>query len=88
MAQLNLTVSAVGQMLQAANVNLSGGSLEDGSHEYLVRTLNQFVTLDDIRNTIVFQRGMELIRLKDVATVVEGQKDRDALMRGEWATGY
>lgn len=81
LAQLNLTVSAVGQMLQAANVNLSGGSLEDGSQEYLVRTLNQFVTLDDIRNTIVFQRGMELIRLKDVATVVEGQKDRDALMR-------
>ncbi len=81
LAQLNLTVAGLGQLLQAVNVNLSGGTLEDGSQEYLVRTLNQFVTLEDIGNTIVFQKGMELIRLKDVAQIVDGQKDRDALMR-------
>ena len=81
LAQLDLTVADLGQKLQATNVNLSGGTLEDGAQEYLVRTLNQFDTIEDIRSTIIFQRGGQIIRLGDVAEVKEGQKDRDAIMR-------
>ena len=81
LAQLDLTVAELGQKLQATNVNLSGGTLEDGAQEYLVRTLNQFDTIEDIRSTIIFQRGGQIIRLGDVAAVKEGQKDRDAIMR-------
>ena len=81
LAQLDLTVAELGQKLQATNVNLSGGTLEDGAQEYLVRTLNQFDTIEDIRSTIIFQRGSQIIRLGDVAKVKEGQKDRDAIMR-------
>ena len=81
LAQLDLTVAELGQKLQATNVNLSGGTLEDGAQEYLVRTLNQFDTIEDIRSTIIFQRGAQIIRLGDVAEVKEGQKDRDAIMR-------
>ena len=81
LAQLDLTVADLGQKLQATNVNLSGGTLEDGAQEYLVRTLNQFDTIEDIRSTIIFQRGGQIIRLGDVAAVKEGQKDRDAIMR-------
>ena len=81
LAQLDLTVAELGQKLQATNVNLSGGTLEDGTQEYLVRTLNQFDTIEDIRSTIIFQRGGQIIRLGDVAEVKEGQKDRDAIMR-------
>ena len=81
LAQLDLTVADLGQKLQATNVNLSGGTLEDGAQEYLVRTLNQFATIEDIRSTIIFQRGGQIIRLSDVAEVKEGQKDRDAIMR-------
>jgi HAE1 family hydrophobic/amphiphilic exporter-1 len=81
LAQLDLTVADLGQKLQATNVNLSGGTLEDGAQEYLVRTLNQFATIEDIRSTIIFQRGGQIIRLSDVAEVQEGRKDRDAIMR-------
>ncbi len=81
LAQLDLTVADLGQKLQATNVNLSGGTLEDGAQEYLVRTLNQFNTIEDIRSTIIFQRGGQIIRLADVAEVKESQKDRDAIMR-------
>ncbi|TQU57475.1 hypothetical protein DB808_04730, partial [Xanthomonas perforans] len=35
------------------NVNISGGRLEEGSQRYLVRTVNQFVDLDEIRNMLV-----------------------------------
>lgn len=81
LAQLGLTVAALGQRLRSTNVNLSGGRLTSGSQEYLVRTLNQFETVDDIADTIIFQRAGRILRLRDVATVLEGQKERDAIMR-------
>jgi HAE1 family hydrophobic/amphiphilic exporter-1 len=81
LGQLNMTVQALGARLASTNVNLSGGRLSDGNQEYLVRTLNQFETIDDIANTIIFQEGARILRLKDVATVLESQKERDSIMR-------
>lgn len=81
LGQLNLTVQALGQRLNATNVNLSGGRLSDGNQEYLVRTLNQFQTVEDIANTIVVQQGARILRLRDLAVVTEGQKERDSIMR-------
>lgn len=81
LAQLDITIQALGQRLRATNVNLSGGTLKDGGQEYLVRTLNQFATIEDIRNTIIFQRQARILRLRDVAEVVEGHRERDVVMR-------
>ena len=81
MARLGITVQTLGQRLSATNVNLSGGRLSDGTNEYLVRTVNQFETIDDIEETIIFQQGGRILRLRDIAEVIEGQKERDAIMR-------
>lgn len=81
LAQMDITVQALGQRLQSSNVNLSGGTLTDGSQEYLVRTLNQFSSLEDISNTIIFQEQGRILRLRDVATVTEDHKERDSIMR-------
>lgn len=81
LAQLGLSVQALGQRLQAANVNLSGGRLTDRGQEYLVRTLNEFDTVADIRETIIHQEAGRVLRLKDVAEVEESHKERDAVMR-------
>ena len=56
-ARLGITVQTLGQRLSATNVNLSGGRLSDGTNEYLVRTVNQFETIEDIEETIIFQQG-------------------------------
>ncbi len=81
LAQLDLTVADLGRKLESTNVNLSGGTLKDAGQEYLVRTLNEFGSVQAIRETIIFQQAGQIIRLKDVARVVEGQKERDAIMR-------
>ena len=81
LGQLDITVQALGQHLQNTNVNLSGGRLTDGTQEYLVRTLNQFTTIEDIAETIVYQEEGRILRLRDVATVAEGHKERDSIMR-------
>lgn len=81
LARLDITVEQLGQRLRNTNVNLSGGRLTDGTQEYLVRTVNEFSTVEDIRQMIIFQRGGRILRLGDVARVIESQKERDSIMR-------
>ena len=80
LAQLDLSVQDLANRLQATNVNLSGGSLKEGGQEYLVRTLNEFETIQDIGDAIIYEAGGRILRLADVAEVKEGAKDRDAVM--------
>src|ERR1041384_197767 len=47
LAQLRLSIEQVAQRIGAENVNLSGGRLEQGTQRFLVRTVNEFDTLDD-----------------------------------------
>ena len=81
LSQLNMNVQLLGQRLQAANVNLSGGRLTDRGQEFLVRTMNEFESVADIADTIVFQQEGSVLRLKDVAEVYESHKERDSIMR-------
>ena len=81
LAQLGMSVQSLGQRLQAANINLSGGRLTARGEEFLVRTVNEFESVADIAETIVFQDQGRVLRLKDVATVYESHKERDSVMR-------
>ena len=82
-SQLGLTISQVVQVLNAENVNLSGGRLEEGVQEYLVRTVNEFESVDEIGNVIVSPESVTPIYLRDIATVQLGYKEREAITRIE-----
>ncbi len=81
LAQLKLPIERISNILRAENVNLSGGRLEEGSHQFLVRTLNQFQTVEEIGNVIIANREGRIIYLKDVAMVQHGYKERQAIIR-------
>ena len=81
LAQLGMSVQSLGQRLQAANINLSGGRLTARGEEFLVRTVNEFESVADIAETIVFQDQGRVLRLRDVARVYESHKERDSVMR-------
>lgn len=126
LAQLNLPIDTVIKRLKEENINISGGRLEEGSQRYLVRTVNQFADLEDIRNLLVTTQSSNgsaadaamqqmfaiaastgsdaavaaasaaqsassssstniangvPVRLKDVATVRQGYKEREAIIR-------
>ncbi|HBK47554.1 MAG TPA: acriflavin resistance protein, partial [Xanthomonadaceae bacterium] len=53
LAQLNLPIDNVITRLKEENINISGGRLEEGSQRYLVRTVNQFASIEEIRNLLV-----------------------------------
>ncbi len=127
LAQLNLPIDTVIKRLKEENINISGGRLEEGSQRFLVRTVNQFADLAEIRNLLVttqssngsaadsaLQQMFNIaastgsaaavaaasaaqsassgggssvvangvpVRLKDVATVRQGYKEREAIIR-------
>ncbi|MCY7354364.1 MAG: efflux RND transporter permease subunit [Lysobacter sp.] len=126
LAQLGLPIDTVITRLQQENINISGGRLEEGSQRYLVRTVNQFANIDEIREMLVTTQsagggaaqsaadqmarvaaasgsadamaaaasvqsassgdqntaaGGMPVRLKDIADVRQGYKEREAIIR-------
>ena len=81
LSQLDLSIGEIAERIRAENVNLSGGRLEEGSQRFLVRTLNEFETVDEFRDAIVAYVADRPVYLRDVATVERGFKDREAITR-------
>lgn len=79
--QLNLNIADVTKRLTDENVNVSGGRIENGSQRYLVRTVNQFTNLDEMRNLLIKVDGGVPVRLKDIAEVRQGFKEREGIVR-------
>ena len=81
LAARGITLETIQGIVGVSNLNLPGGSLRSNERHYLVRTINEFENLDEIRNLVVAQRGGAVIRLSDVAKVTRGAKEREIITR-------
>ena len=81
LAQLNLSIEEIVRRIRAENINLSGGRLEQGNQRYLVRTVNEFQTVEEFSNTVVANLDLKPVYLRDIAVVERGYKDREAITR-------
>jgi hydrophobic/amphiphilic exporter-1 (mainly G- bacteria), HAE1 family len=81
LAQLGIPIESVVQIIRDENVNLSGGRLEEGVQQFLVRTVNQFETVGQIGDVVLQSEEGRSIYLRDVATVEMGYKERVAITR-------
>jgi len=81
LAALNIPLERIRGIVAAANVNQPGGSLEDARNQYLIRTVNEFATVAEIRDLVISERGGRTVRLADVATVERGYRDREEITR-------
>lgn len=59
LSQLGISIGTVVTRLQQENVNISGGRLEEGSQRYLVRTINQFADVAEIRDLFIANAGAD-----------------------------
>jgi hydrophobic/amphiphilic exporter-1 (mainly G- bacteria), HAE1 family len=81
LAQLRLASSEVPNRLRAENVNLSGGRLEEGTQQFLVRTVNEFASVEQIADAIIATREGRPVYLRDIAEVRQGAREREAITR-------
>jgi HAE1 family hydrophobic/amphiphilic exporter-1 len=81
LSQLGISIDQIASRIRAENVNLSGGRLEEGNQRFLVRTLNEFQSVDEFRDAIVAYVAERPVYLRDIATVERGFKEREAITR-------
>jgi len=75
------TLAQLVQRLQQENINLAGGSLLEGQTEYLIRTLNEFKSPKEIEDLYLFGAESQVVRIGEVAQVVERTRDREVVGR-------
>ena len=72
----NLSLDAILMALRAENLNLPAGNLVERYSDYLVRTMGEFESLDDIGQTMIGASSAgDPIYLKDVAVIKDGLKE-------------
>jgi HAE1 family hydrophobic/amphiphilic exporter-1 len=76
-----LSIQQVINRLRQENINVAGGTLKEGRTEYMVRTLNEYTSLEQIGETILFRLESRDVRVRDVARVVRTQRDRQMITR-------
>ncbi len=81
LANLGWSADRLINRLRAENVNLTGGQLRDGQTEYLVRTVGELKRPDELNDIVISANGGAVIRLRDVARVVRGHKEREIITR-------
>ncbi|GLP94874.1 efflux RND transporter permease subunit [Paraferrimonas sedimenticola] len=81
LSQLNLSAEAIQNRIARENMNVSAGKVIQGDKELLVRTLNQFDDLEQLRQVVVYQDNTKLVRLGDIAQVLDEHKERSDMVR-------
>ncbi|MDI6711187.1 MAG: efflux RND transporter permease subunit [Bacillota bacterium] len=76
-----LSLSQVTQALGTANLNQSGGTVQEGSKDFLIRVPGEFLDLKDIQDTVINTPTGAAVRLMDVAEVRDGIKDQTTVSR-------
>ncbi|MFN2369587.1 MAG: efflux RND transporter permease subunit [Candidatus Krumholzibacteriia bacterium] len=81
LAALGITIDEVRQVVGISNVNLPGGALRGRDSQYLIRTVNEFVSVEEIADLIIRRDGGAVVRLGEVARVHWGAKEREEITR-------
>ena len=74
--QFGVTTEEVTAAVQKSNVNTTGGFIESGGREFLVRNLGRAVTPSDIAATAIESRGGVAVTVGQVAQVLEGPQTK------------
>ncbi len=81
LAARRLTMLDVRQALRAQNEDTSGGDFWEGKRRWVVRTLGQFRSPEQVENAILARREGAPVYVRDVAQVRLGHKKPDGLVR-------
>ena len=81
LAALGIPLERVRQVIGASNLNLPGGALRGEDRQYIIRTINEFDDIEEIRQLPIFEKDGAIVRLREVANVYRGAKEREEITR-------
>ncbi len=81
LAAMGITPQTIGMRLAQENLNASAGQIREGSTDYLVRTLNEFQSVEEIAGLALERRDEATIRVRDVAKIERTYAEREVITR-------
>jgi HAE1 family hydrophobic/amphiphilic exporter-1 len=81
LAARGISLGRVRDALLRENRNVKAGGLEEGKRRYVVRTVGQFETVEDVEETLIGWFDGQPIRIGDVARVELGYSERLVTVR-------
>ncbi|MCK4695503.1 MAG: efflux RND transporter permease subunit, partial [Candidatus Cloacimonetes bacterium] len=80
--QYNISIDEVVQIVQAGNINMSAGHIQKRKDDFLLRTMAQYKSLEEINNLPVKVTPTgSTIFVKDIARVIDGFKEKRHIIR-------
>ena len=83
LASLGIPLQRVSDVVGISNINLPGGLLQDAESQYLIRTVNEYNSIAEIADLIISRAGNAVVRVRDIATVERGHRERDEITRAQ-----
>ncbi|MCA8989604.1 MAG: efflux RND transporter permease subunit, partial [Planctomycetaceae bacterium] len=74
-------VNQVLEGIRSGNVTQPAGDVRQGNTNVLVRNRGEFNNLEDLRNAVISHEADAIVRVRDVAEVVDGLKEKTELTR-------
>ncbi len=75
LSAVELSMRDIEEAIGAENVSVSGGEIRVGGTRRSIRTVGEYASMEEIRNTIVKNNEGNIVYLKDVADVVDGYEE-------------
>ncbi|HOK38660.1 MAG: efflux RND transporter permease subunit [Bacteroidales bacterium] len=78
-----ISISAITTILQAYNLNIPGGNIKFGKYDFAVRIPGKVNSIEEIKKIPISNFNNRIIRIEDVATVLDTYKDKDEIAYSE-----
>jgi HAE1 family hydrophobic/amphiphilic exporter-1 len=85
-----LTITQIQSMLAGNNAQVAAGSITEGGMNYILTTMGEYTSLDQIRDTVIAYKGGGMVNgqaelprtvyLRDIADVFEGYRDQESVV--------
>jgi hydrophobic/amphiphilic exporter-1 (mainly G- bacteria), HAE1 family len=82
----NVTVTDVSRALQAQNVEIPGGRIDQGPQSLTLRTRGRVQTVPAFNDIVIREKDGHPVRIADVAQVEDGQADADTVANVDGAS--
>lgn len=69
LAKLRLQPLQVLNVIQSENTNVPGGSIEEGSRRFSIKTSGSYRSVDEVLDTVISGNGVQAIHVRDIASV-------------------
>jgi len=87
LAAYNITADEVASILESENLSIPGGNIKVGTSDFSVKIPAEIESTEELRDIPLVNFNGRIIRLKDIATLKDGFKDKSEYARNNHGLG-